>query len=55
MRALKEKGLEELANLRNRVGRQYGLGRIEQEDHDHLKDLLNKVEDRIRSMNEKED
>lgn len=55
MRGLKEKGMEELAALKNRIGRQYGLGRIDQVDHDFLKHHLQLIEERINDMEEVDD
>lgn len=50
---LKQRGLEELASLQNRVRRQYGLGRITREDFDYLETRLTEAEIRIVEMSEK--
>lgn len=50
---LKDKGLDELNRLQNRLSRLYGLGRIRQEDFTYIDKRLNEVEERIVEMREK--
>ena len=52
MKSMKEAGLEEVQSTLRRNARAYGMGRISQEDHDYIKDHLQKVEARIVTMQE---
>jgi len=53
MRSVKDKGLEEIKNLKNRVARSYGAGRISKKDSDELFELIESLEGKIKDMEEK--
>lgn len=51
-KALKTAGLQELAALRKRIVRQYGLKRISRPNHDRLIELADEMESIIVRMDE---
>lgn len=55
MKGLKVLGTKELERLRNRAGRQYGLGRISREDFEFLSECMNDIQQRIDAMEEVDD
>lgn len=55
MKGLKVLGTKELDRLRNRAGRQYGLGRISREDFEFLSHHMDEIQVRIDVMEEQDD
>lgn len=51
---IKQRGLDELNALQNRVRRVYGLNRISREDFDYIDKRLIEVEERIVEMHEQQ-
>ena len=54
-RSLKDAGMEELSGLKRRVNRQHALQRIHRSDRDELVELIDQIEAKIVSMDEKEE
>ncbi len=52
MRPLKTQGRAELETLRNRAGRQFGMGRITEPDYLYIRERLDEIDARIVEMEE---
>ena len=52
-KGMKSRGMMELRALKKRLNRQHSLGRISRTDADFIRDLLDQVEARIITMEEK--
>ena len=55
MRSVKDAGPEEVNRIRRRVGRARLWDRISQDDHDYIQKRLDRVEQRMRDMEEEDD
>jgi len=54
MLGIKERGIDELKNFKNRIARSYGMGRICTEDFERLNEKISKLIEDAESVEEKE-
>lgn len=55
MRSVKDRGLEEIKSLKNRVLRSYGSGRIKRDDFTALMGMLEALEVKVVHLDEKDE